>query len=403
MRGRQLPFSLTANVRAASVCFVALLTLAYSSARAEAPDGVKVGFITTLSGSAGVLGQHMYDGFMLRVDQNGGKLGGLRADVIKGDDQFKPDVGLKISREMIERDHVDFIAGFVFSNVLLAAVRPALEAQTFVLSGNAGPADYAGAKCSPYFFGVAYENDMNDEAAGVYYNQQGVKRVYLMAPNYVTGRDALAGFKRTFKGEIVGETYTKLDQMDYSAELTQMAAAKPDAAYIFFPGGFGVNFIKQFYQAGLRSSIPLLSKATVDLTNLSAQGEAALGSKEITHWNWDLDNPPNKEFVAAYRKKYGYTPSIFSEASYDVALLLDKAIADVHGDIRDKAALRKALEHAEIQSPRGPFKFNTNHFPIHDQYVVEAKKLPNGDLTLVYQGTVRENAQDSFVDACHMK
>ena len=148
---------------------------------------------------------------------------------------------LKISREMVERDHVDFLAGFVFSNVLLAAVRPALEAQTFVLSGNAGPADFAGAKCSPYFFGVAYENDMNDEAAGIYYNQQGVKRVYLMAPNYITGRDALAGFKRTFKGEIVGETYTKLDQMDYSAELTQMAAAKPEAAYVFFPGGFGVN------------------------------------------------------------------------------------------------------------------------------------------------------------------
>jgi branched-chain amino acid transport system substrate-binding protein len=405
MRGRQIALSLrSAGVRAASVSFVALLlAFACPAARAQTADSVKVGFITTLSGSAGVLGQHMYDGFMLRVDQNGGKLGGLRADIIKGDDQFKPDIGLKISREMIERDHVDFITGFVFSNVLLAALRPALEAQTFVLSGNAGPADYAGVKCSPYFFGVAYENDMNDEAAGVYYNQLGVKRVYLMAPNYITGRDALAGFKRTFKGEIVGETYTKLDQMDYSAELTQMAAAKPDAAYVFFPGGFGVNFIKQFYQAGLRSSIPLLSKATVDLTNLPAQGEAALGSKEITHWNWDLDNPANKEFVAAYRKKYGYTPSIFSEASYDVSLILDKAIADVHGNLKDKDALRKAMEQAGIQSPRGPFKFNTNHFPIHDQYVVEAKKLPDGQITLVYQGNVRENAQDSFVNACHMK
>jgi branched-chain amino acid transport system substrate-binding protein len=403
MRGRQVVQGQTAGLGTASAVFIALLTLAFSPARAEPADSVKVGFITTLSGSSGVLGQHMYDGFMLRVDQNGGKLGGLHADIIKGDDQFKPDVGLKISREMIEREHVDFIAGFVFSNVLLAAVRPALEAQTFVLSGNSGPAELAGAKCSPYFFGVAYENDMNDEAAGVYYNRQGVKRVYLMAPNYITGRDALAGFKRTFKGEIVGETYTKLDQMDYSAELTQMAAAKPDAAYVFFPGGFGVNFIKQFYQAGLRSSIPLLSKATVDLTNLAAQGEAALGSKEITHWNWDLDNPANKEFVAAYRKKYGYTPSIFSESSYDVAQLLDKAIAEVHGDLKDKDALRKALERADIQSPRGPFKFNTNHFPIHNQYVVEAKKLPNGDLTLVNEGIVRKNAQDSFVGACHMQ
>ena len=402
MRKSQGASARTTGGSAAGALFIALSMLA-SPAHAEPADFVKVGFITTLSGASGVLGQHMYDGFMLHLDQTGGKLGGLRADIIKGDDQFKPDVGLKISREMIERDHVDFIAGFVFSNVLLAALRPALDSQTFVLSGNAGPADYAGAKCSPYFFGVAYENDMNDEAAGIYYNQQGYKRVYLMAPNYITGRDALAGFKRTFKGEVVGEAYTKLDQMDYSAELTQMAAAKPDAAYVFFPGGFGVNFIKQFYQAGLRSSIPLLSKATVDLTNLPAEGEAALGSKEVTHWNWDLDNPANKDFVAAYRKKYGYTPSIFSESSYDLALLLDKAIAEVHGDLKDKEALRKAFERGDIKSPRGPFKFNTNHFPIHNQYVVEAKKLADGTLTLVNQGTVRENARDSFVDACHMK
>ena len=297
---------------------VTTLLAAASVANAQqASDSVKVGFITTLSGASGVLGQHMYDGFMLRLDQTGGKLGGLKADIIKGDDQFKPDVGLKLTREMIERDHVDFLAGFVFSNVLLASMKPALDSQTFILSGNAGPADYAGAKCSPYFFSVAYENDMNDEAAGIYYSKLGYKRVYLMAPNYITGRDALTSFKKNFKGEIAGEVYTKLDQVDYSAELTQMQAAKPDAAYVFFPGGFGVNFIKQFYQAGLRSSIPLLSKATVDLTNLPAQGEAALGSKEITHWNWDIDNPANKEFVAAFRKKYGYTPSIFSEASYD--------------------------------------------------------------------------------------
>ena len=344
----------------------------------------------------------MYDGFMLHLAQTGGKLGGLRADVIKGDDQFKPDVGLKIAREMIERDHVDFLTGFVFSNVLLAVLKPAIDSKTFIMSGNAGPADYAGVKCSPYFFSVAYENDMNDEAAGLYYNKLGVKRVYLLAPNYVTGRDALAGFKRTFKGEIVGEAYTKLDQLDYSAELTQLQAAKPDAAYVFYPGGFGVNFVKQFAQAGLRGSVPLLSKATVDATNLPAQGDSAIGSKETTHWNWDLNNPANKSFVAAFKTKYGYMPSIFSEASYDVALLLDKAISEVGGNLKDKEALRKALERGDIASPRGPFKFNKNHYPIHNQYVVEAKKQEGGGVALITEGLIRENAEDSFVGACHM-
>jgi branched-chain amino acid transport system substrate-binding protein len=401
MSGSSFGLRITAALLMASAMGAATSPL--SGQTPVSSSAVKIGFMATFSGASGVLGQHMYDGFMLRLDQTGGTLGHLRAEVIKVDDQFKPDVGLRLTRELIERDHVDFLAGFVFSNVLIASLKPALDSQTFVLSGNAGPADYAGAKCSPFFFSVAYENDMNDEAAGIYYNKMGYKRVYLMAPNYVTGRDALTSFKRTFKGDIVGEVYTKLDQLDYSAELAQLQAAKPDAAYVFFPGGFGVNFIKQFYQAGLRNSIPLLSKATVDMTNIGAQGEAAVGSKEMTHWNWDLPTPGNAEFVAAFKKKYGYTPSIYAEASYDTALLLDKAIDEVKGDLKDKTALRKALEHADIRSPRGAFRFNTNHYPIHDQYVVTASKLPNGEITLVNDGVVRTEAADSFASTCKMK
>jgi branched-chain amino acid transport system substrate-binding protein len=385
--------------RIGSIALLGLVT--WMPAAAQEP--LKIGFVSTFSGNAGVLGQHMYDGFMLGVDHAGGKLGGLATDILKLDDQFKPDVGLKLTRELVERDKANFIVGFVFSNVLLAAAKPALDSQTFLISGNAGPADFAGARCSPYFFSASYQNDFNDEGAGIYYTNKGYKRVYLLAPNYVTGRDALAAFKRTYKGEIAGELYTKLDQVDYSAELAQLRAAKPDAAYVFFPGGFGINFIKQFYQAGLRSEIPLLSKATVDMTNLPAQGDAAAGSKEVTHWNWDLDNPANKRFVADFIKKYNYTPSIFSESSYDVAQLIDSAVRDVKGNLSDKDALRKALEKAQIQSPRGSFRFNTNHFPIHANYVIEAVKKSDGTVTLVTEQKLRDEAGDSFVSHCAMK
>jgi branched-chain amino acid transport system substrate-binding protein len=385
--------------RIGSIALLGLVT--WMPAAAQEP--LKIGFVSTFSGNAGVLGQHMYDGFMLGVDHAGGKLGGLATDILKLDDQFKPDVGLKLTRELVERDKANFIVGFVFSNVLLAAAKPALDSQTFLISGNAGPADFAGARCSPYFFSASYQNDFNDEGAGIYYTNKGYKRVYLLAPNYVSGRDALAAFKRTYKGEIAGELYTKLDQVDYSAELAQLRAAKPDAAYVFFPGGFGINFIKQFYQAGLRSEIPLLSKATVDMTNLPAQGDAAVGSKEVTHWNWDLDNPANKRFVTDFVKKYNYTPSIFSESSYDVAQLIDSAVRDVKGNLSDKDALRKALEKAQIQSPRGSFRFNSNHFPIHANYVIEAVKKGDGTVTLVTEQKLRDEAGDSFVSHCAMK
>ena len=379
-----------------------LLSLPAQGALAQAAEPLKVGFISTFSGGGALLGQHMYDGFMLGLGERGGKLGGVPAQIIKGDDQLKPDIALKLARDMIQGEKVKFLVGFAFSNVLLAASKVGIDSETFVISANAGPADLAGKNCSPYFFSVAYQNEMNDESAGTYLTEAGVKKVYLMAPNYVAGREALGGFKRTFKGEIIGEVYTALDQVDYSAELSQMRAAKPDAAYIFYPGGLGVMFVKQFYQAGLRDSIPLLSKATVDLTNLTAQGEAAVGSKEVTHWNWDFDNPASKKFVTDYMKKYGYKPSIFSEGGYDSAQVLDRAISATNGNLTDNEGLRRALERAEIESPRGAFKFNTNHFPIHNSYLLEVTKDEADKPSLVTRKVIKEASSDSYASQCAM-
>jgi branched-chain amino acid transport system substrate-binding protein len=230
------------NVLIRSLVWI-LLSLLVQRTIAQAAEPLKVGFISTFSGGGALLGQHMYDGFMLGLGQRGGKLGGVTTQIIKGDDQLKPEIALKLARDMIQGEKVNFLVGFVFSNVLLAASKVGIDSETFVISANAGPAELAGKSCSPYFFAVAYQNEMNDEGAGTHFSQSGFKKVYLMAPNYVAGREALSGFKRTFKGEIVGEVYTALDQVDYSAELAQMRAAKPDAAYVFYPGGLGVMFV----------------------------------------------------------------------------------------------------------------------------------------------------------------
>ena len=210
--------------------------------RAQGEDTVKIGFISTFSGPAGMLGRHMYDGFMLGVDHAGGRLGGLPTEIVKGDDQLKPDIGLQLSRQMIDQDKVNFVAGFVFSNVLIAASRPLFDARIFVISSTAGPAEFAGANCSPWFFSAAPENDMNDEGAGYYATKVGYKRVSLMAPNYVAGRDALNSFKRDYKGEVISETYTRLDEMDFATELAELRTTKPDALYVFLPGGIRHQF-----------------------------------------------------------------------------------------------------------------------------------------------------------------
>jgi branched-chain amino acid transport system substrate-binding protein len=380
-----------------------LCALALTASPAAAADRVKVGFIATFSGPIGLIGQHMYDGFLLGVEHAGGKLGGLATEVIKEDDQLKPDVGLQVAKKLLERDRVDFVVGTIFSNVMMAIYKPIVDSKTFLIGSNAGPSPIAGAQCSPWFFSTAWQNDGPHEAMGKHVQDKGYKRVYLMAPNYQAGKDALAGFKRYFKGEVAGEVYTTINQPDYSAELAQLRAAKPDALYTFHPGGMGVNFVKQYAQAGLLQEVPFFSAFTIDETTLKAQGDAAVGTYGTAFWNTDLKNPANERFVAEFRKKYGYTPSNYSAQSYDAALMIDHGIRAVQGKLEDKDGLRAAFRKADFKSVRGPFKYNTNHFPIQNFYLHQVVKEPSGELRLADRGVVFTNHADPYAKECPMK
>jgi len=376
--------------------------VALAASPAAAAEKVKVGFIATFSGPIGQIGQHMIDAFMLGIDHSGGKLGGLPADVIKEDDQLKPDVGLQVAKKLIEKDRVDFVVGTIFSNVMMAIYKPIVDSRTFLIGSNAGPSPIAGAQCSPWFFSVSWQNDGAHEAMGKHVQDKGYKRVYLMAPNYQAGKDALAGFKRYFKGEVVGEVYTAINQPDYSAELAQLRAVRPDALYTFHPGGMGVNFVKQYAQAGLLTEVPFFSAFTIDETTIKAQGEAAVGTFGTAFWNSDLKNPANERFVAEFKKKYGYPPSTYSAQSYDAALLLDSAIKAVHGKLEDKDGLRAAFRKADFRSVRGGFKYNSNHFPIQNFYLHQVVKDPSGDLRLADRGLVFANHADVYAKECRM-
>lgn len=367
-----------------------------------AAQSVKIGFIATFSGPAGSLGRDLYDGFMLGIDHAGGKLGGLQPEVIKEDDQLKPDIGLQAAQKLIQRDRVNFVSGIIFSNVMMAAYKPVIDSQTFLVSSNAGPSQIAGAQCSPYFFSTSWQNDQPHEAMGKYLQDKGVKRVYLMAPNYQAGKDALTGFKRYFKGEVVDEVYTTVNQPDYSAEIAQLRAAKPEALYVFYPGGMGVNFVKQYAQAGLTKTVPLYSAFTVDASTVEAQGDAAIGTFGTAFWTIDLKNPVNQKFVADYRRKYNYDPSTYSAQAYDSALLIDSAIKATGGKLDNKDGLRDAMRKADFKSVRGTFKFNNNHFPIENFYLYETVR-ENGKLLQIDRGTVFTDHADAYGKDCPMK
>ena len=377
--------------------------LAFSTSTVAA-DKVKVGFVSTLSGPSAALGVDIRDAFQLAVKLNGGKLGGLPADVMVGDDQFKPEVGRQLAEKYIRLDKVDFLTGFVFSNIMLAAVPVAFEAKTFYVSPNAAPSPLAGKQCNPYFFAASWPNDAYHEAAGQHATNKGYKSVYLIAPNYQAGKDSLEGFKRFYKGRIADEVYTKLGQLDYAAELAQVRASKPEALYIFLPGGMGINFIKQFVASGMSKDMQLLTPGfSSDQDIIRPVGSALLGTFDTAHWALDLDNPANRKFVAEFEKEYKRLPSLFAAQGYDTALLIDSAVREVKGRFEDKEALRKALKAAKFQSVRGAFKFNRNQYPIQNYYLRVVAMDAQGRLVNKTMGVVFKDRGDAYVQDCAMK
>jgi branched-chain amino acid transport system substrate-binding protein len=334
----------------------------------------------------------------------GGKLGGLNAELIVVDDELKPDVGVQKVQALIDRDKVDVVVGVIFSNVMMAIAKPVFDAQIPLVSPNAGPSPLAGKACSPWYFNTAWQNDQNHEAMGKHAQDAGYKKVVLIAPNYQAGKDSMAGFKRHFKGEVLDEIFNQVNQLDFSAEIARIASLKPDAVFAFEPGGMGVNFVKQYSQAGLAGKIPFLSAFTVDETTLPATQDAAVGLLAGAHWAPSLDNPVNKKFVAEFEKEYNKVPSMYAAQGYDAALLVDAAIKANGGKVDNKTALRDAFRKASFTSIQGkPFKLNTNGFPIYDVYSVKAVKRADGKFATEVVSKVFTDYQDAYAKDCPLK
>jgi branched-chain amino acid transport system substrate-binding protein len=364
---------------------------------------VKIGYVSTFSGPTAAIGNDMRNAFELALDHLGRKIGGLPVEVIYEDDTQKPDVGVQKTQKLIESDHVDFIAGYIWSNVLLASLKPLVDSKTITVIANAGPSRVACELCSPYVFSTSWNNDQTPETMGMYMNQKGLKKVFQIGPNYAAGKDMLQGMRNTYKGEVVGQEMTRWpDQLDFSAELSKARAAQPDAIFIFYPGASGVQFITQYVQAGLKGQIPLYQVFSIDELSLPRLKDLAMGVPGAQQWVNDLPNDANKKFVADYIAKYKSRPSFYGAQSYDAAMLLNSAVTAVNGDMSNKEDIRKAMEKADFKSVRGKFKFGNNHIPIQNFYLQDVVK-EGDDYSLKTVATIVENYQDRFHDRCPMK
>ena len=365
---------------------------------------IKIGFISTFSGPVAAIGNDMRNAFELGLDHAGRKLGGLPVEVIYEDDETKPDVGVQKTQKLLESDHVDFMVGYIWSNVMLASLKPLVDSKTMTVITNAGASQLAGNQCSPYVFSTSFQNDQVPAAVANYMNQKGIKSVFLMAPNYTAGKDMVTGFKSTFKGQILGEELTTWPgQLDFSAELSKARAAKPDAIYVFYPGGPGVQFMTQYAQSGMKGQIPLYSGFTVDDLSLPRLKDLAVGSMSAMMWVSDLPNDANKKFVTDFKAKYKTLPSFYGADTYDAVGLINSAVTAVKGDLTNKEGMRQEMEKADFKSVKGDIKFGNNHLPIQNFYLEEARKDDDGSYSLHTVSVIVKNDQDTYHAQCPMK
>ena len=383
--------------------------LALLAAPAMAADKVKIGFVTTLTTPAGVIGQDMVDALHLAMEHIGGKMGGLEVELLVEDDGFKPEIGKQKTDKLVKQDDVHFVAGYIWSHVLLASRKSALDAGKFLISSNAGPSEMAGKLCHKNFFSTSWQNDQTPMAMGEVLNQQGVQSLYVMAPNYAAGKDMVSGVERTFKGKIAGKDMTKWGkdtQLDFSAELAKAKASGAEAMFIFYPGKAGGAFIKQYQQAGLQGVMPLYSVFTVDAIALpklqQAKMTGVLGSRMTQFWSPDLETPQNQKFVSGFKAKYGRYPSFYAAQSYDTLFLIQSAVEGVNGNLNDMDGMRATMMKADFPSVRGPFTYGNNHFPIQNFYVREVVEDSDGVWTTKIAGTVYENHQDTYAKDCKL-
>ena len=366
-------------------------------------DTVKIGFVTTLTGGAGAMGNDMRDAVELALDHLDRKMGGLDVEMIYEDDAFKPEVGKQKTEKLVKKDRGHFVGGYIWSHVLLASRSSVVGKGPFMISSNAGPSPVAGKLCHEDFFSTSWQNDQTPMAMGEVLNQMGIKSLYIMAPNYAAGKNMVSGVERTFKGKIVGKDMTKFPaQLDFSAELAKARSVKPDAVFVFYPGKHGVQFFKQYAQSGLKDNIPLYSVFAIDALSLPRIGNMVEGTLMTQFWGPDLATPVTKIFVQDYRKKYGRYPTFYAAQSYDTIMLIDSAVRAVNGDLSNKDGMRDAMRRAAFPSVRGPFTYGNNHMPIQNFYLRKVVKDAEGNHTTSIVKTVYTNHQDSYAKDCKM-
>lgn len=361
--------------RLAPACLAAAAALAIgggASAQTAAGGKIKVGFMLPYTGTYAALGNAIENGFKLYVQEQGGKLGGREIEYFKVDDESDPAKAPENAAKLIKRDQVDVVVGTVHSGVQMGLVKVAKENNTLLIIPNAGVDEATGPLCGANIFRSSFSNWQPGYAMGHVLAERGLKKVVTLTWKYAAGEQSVKGFKEAFEskgGKVVKEMSLPFPNVEFQALITEVAALKPDAVFVFFAGGGAVKFVKDWAAAGLKDKIPLYASGFLTDGTLEAQGTAAQGLETTLHYADGLGSARDKTFRLAYAKTFKLQPDVYAVQGYDAAQMLSAGTGAVKGDMSRKAELYKAIEAARIDSPRGAFTLSKAHNPVQDFYL----------------------------------
>ncbi|AZG09473.1 ABC transporter permease [Pigmentiphaga sp. H8] len=374
MNASQRKFTVLAAALMAASCLAV-------PAGAQAPGKVKVGLMLPYTGTYSALGTAIENGFRLYVQEQGGKLAGREIEYFKVDDESDPAKGSDNANKLVKRDQVDVLVGTVHSGVAMAMAKVAKDNKTLLIIPNAGADDVTGPLCAPNIFRSSFSNWQPAYAMGlVAATQLKHKTAVTLSWKYAAGDESTNGFKEGFEskgGKVIKQLNLPFPNVEFQALLTEIAALKPDAVYVFFAGGGAVKFVKDYAAAGLKDKIPLYGAGFLTDGTLEAQGAAADGLLTTLHYADGLTLPKDKAFRADYAKTYKLQPDVYAVQGYDAAQLLAAGLKAAGGDISKRDAVVKGMEQAKIDSPRGPFTMSKAHNPIQDIYLRKVENKTN--------------------------
>jgi len=351
-------------------------------AAAHAQGTVKIGMINVLSGQFADAGIQMDNGAKTYMKQFGDTVAGKKIEIIRRDvGGPAPDVAKRHAQELVVRDGVDLLAGFLLTPNALAAADVSAQAKKFMVVMNAATSIIV--TKSPYMIRTSVTLPQVMDTFGNWAVKTGIKKCYTMVTDYGPGHDAEAAFTSAFKqggGEIIGSVRFPVANPDFSAFVQRAKDMNPECIYIFIPGGAQPAALgKALAERGVDpNKIKILASGEVTAEQaLKVMGDVGLGIISAWHYDYKSDNPKNVAFVKTFNEMHGRNPDFFSSGGYDGMHAIYEALKKTNGNT-DGEALIAAAKGLKWDSIRGPMSIDPDtRDVVQTIYIRRVQKVGN--------------------------